>query len=234
MTTSTLNRDAQLSTLANAAYLDNPPTTIGSWTMVGNARMVGAAAQTVPSGVSVAQPQRVDGNTVFAPVKQMNFDWVPSNRYAMLRSTDNRYWVDGNNWIDFAPTQIKINNSTRNTLIGTDGADNFDSSYYAAYPQYFNNSLLVNFLAEGGDDAMGGSTRNDTLWGGTGNDVLYGYAGDDKLYGEDGNDWIEAQDGADYADGGVGADVLFGGTGNDTLNGGDGNPANQSLYSLAA
>jgi Ca2+-binding RTX toxin-like protein len=36
MTTSTLNRDAQLSTLANAAYLDNPPTTIGSWARVGD------------------------------------------------------------------------------------------------------------------------------------------------------------------------------------------------------
>jgi Ca2+-binding RTX toxin-like protein len=36
MTTSTLNRDAQLSTLANAAYLDNPSTTIGSWTRVGD------------------------------------------------------------------------------------------------------------------------------------------------------------------------------------------------------
>ena len=35
MATSTLDRDAQLSTLANAAYLDNPPTTIGSWTRVG-------------------------------------------------------------------------------------------------------------------------------------------------------------------------------------------------------
>ena len=36
MITSTLNRDAQLSTLANAGYLDNLPTTIGSWTRIGD------------------------------------------------------------------------------------------------------------------------------------------------------------------------------------------------------
>jgi hypothetical protein len=32
---------------------------------------------------------------------------------------------------------------------------------------------LVNFLGGGGNDEMGGSTRNDNLWGGTGNDTVY-------------------------------------------------------------
>jgi len=32
--TTTLNRNAALSTLSNAAYLDNPPAQIGNWTFV--------------------------------------------------------------------------------------------------------------------------------------------------------------------------------------------------------
>lgn len=97
---------------------------------------------------------------------------VPDSNYRTLRDTDNRYWIDGANWIDFAASQVKINNSNRSYLIGTDGNDNFDSNYYAAYAQYFNSGLLTNFLAGGGNDEMGGSTRNDNLWGGTGNDTL--------------------------------------------------------------
>ncbi len=62
----------------------------------------------------------------------------------------------------------------RDTLIGTDGNDNFDSSYYASYSQWINSGLLTNFLAGGGNDEMGGSVRNDKLWGGTGNDSVYG------------------------------------------------------------
>ncbi len=33
--TTTLNRDAELSTLSNAAYLDAPPEQIGNWTIIG-------------------------------------------------------------------------------------------------------------------------------------------------------------------------------------------------------
>lgn len=61
-----------------------------------------------------------------------------------------------------------------NTRIGTDGADNFDSSYYASYSQWINSGLLVNFVAGGGNDAMGGSGQSDNLWSGTGNDSVYG------------------------------------------------------------
>ncbi len=147
---------------------------------------------------------------------------VLGSNYRSLRDTDNRYWINGAQWIDFAPSQVKINNSTRNTLIGTDGADNFDATYYASYSQWINSGLLVNFLGGGGNDAMGGSGQNDNLWGGTGNDSVYGYAGDDKVYGEEGDDQLLGQDGNDRLDGGVGNDALVGGNGNDTAWGGDG------------
>lgn len=55
--------------------------------------------------------------------------------------------------------------NNKSTLIGTDGNDTFDASYYAAYPQYFNISLLTSFLAGAGDDAFGGSANTDNLWG---------------------------------------------------------------------
>ena len=38
MTTTTLNRDAELSTLSNAAYLDNPPDQIGNWAKIGKSQ----------------------------------------------------------------------------------------------------------------------------------------------------------------------------------------------------
>ena len=148
---------------------------------------------------------------------------APASNYASLRATDNIYWVNSYQYIAFGANQIKINNGNRTYLIGTDGNDNFDANYYAAYNgTYFNTNLLVNFLAGGGDDVMGGSVRNDNLWGGTGNDTLFGYDGDDKLYGEEGNDQLQGGNGADVLDGGVGNDLLFGQDGNDTLIGGDG------------
>jgi Ca2+-binding RTX toxin-like protein len=147
---------------------------------------------------------------------------VPASNYSILRVTDNRYWINSTQWIDFTPNQVKINNSTRNTLIGTEGADNFDSSYYANYASWINSGLLVNFMAGGGNDVMGGSGQSDNLWGGTGNDSVYGYAGNDKVYGEEGDDLLLGQDGNDSLDGGVGNDSLVGGNGNDTAWGGDG------------
>lgn len=44
-----------------------------------------------------------------------------------------------------------------NTRIGTDGADNFDSSYYASYSQWINSGLLVNFVAD--NDSVYGLSR---------------------------------------------------------------------------
>lgn len=162
-------------------------------------------------------------NPVTAIPAQVNLvQGVPASNYRALRDTDNRYMVNSSQWIDFGTNQVKINNSNRTYLIGTDGNDNFDANYYAAYSQFINSNLLTNFLAGAGNDVMGGSSRNDNLWGGAGNDTLLGYAGDDKLYGEEGNDQIQGGAGNDYLDGGVGNDTLFGQLGNDTLVGGDG------------
>ena len=127
----------------------------------------------------------------------------------------------GGGFIVFTASMVKINNGNRNYMVGTDGADSFDSGTYAQ-TGYFNNNLLTNFLAGGGNDEMGGSVRNDNLWGGTGNDSVYGYAGDDKVYGEEGDDQLLWQDGNDSLDGGAGNDALVGGNGNDTAWGGDG------------
>ena len=43
------------------------------------------------------------------------------------------------------------------TRIGTDGADNFDSSYYASYSQWINSGFLVNFVAD--NDSVYGLSR---------------------------------------------------------------------------
>jgi Ca2+-binding RTX toxin-like protein len=161
-------------------------------------------------------------NTALAPEQVNVLQTVPASNYTLLRAMDNVYWVNSSMYIAFGAGQVKINNSNRTYLIGTDGNDNFDANYYASYSQYFNNSLLVNFLAGAGNDVMGGSTRNDNLWGGTGNDVLFGYAGDDKLYGEEGSDELQGGVGNDYLDGGVDNDKLFGQVGNDVLVGGVG------------
>lgn len=156
---------------------------------------------------------------------------VASN-YALLRATDNRFTIAAGLWIDWSASQIKISSNGQN-MVGTEANDSFDVNYYSAYNgKYFNLALVQNFYAGGGNDTMGGSTRNDNLWGGTGNDTLLGYAGADRLYGEDGNDQLQGGAGADTLDGGVGDDLLFGqedndllvgGLGNDELQGGSGN-----------
>jgi Ca2+-binding RTX toxin-like protein len=124
---------------------------------------------------------------------------VPDSNYRTLRDTDNVYIPVYGGVIAFAPNDVKITNSTRNTLIGTDEADGMDAAYYSTYlgslAVYFDQNLLTNFFAGGGNDQFGGSARNDNIWGGTGNDTLYGYAGDDKVYGEEGSDYLPGHDG---------------------------------------
>ncbi len=147
---------------------------------------------------------------------------VPFSYYRTLRDTDNLYPVPGG-FITWTASQIKINYNSNSYLIGTDGNDAFDISYYAAYDgSYFNLSLIVSFLGGNGDDTVGGSIRSDNIWGGIGNDFLLGYAGHDSLYGEEGVDQLQGQEGNDTLDGGVGNDTLFGQVGNDVLSGGDG------------
>jgi len=204
----------------------------------GNAVMSGyeAVAPTVvisalPSVINLGQP----GQTNLTQV-------VPNSKYRTLRDTDNFYVVAGNFTFYWSSSDIKINNGTRNTLIGTDGNDSFDASYItnstlaSLFP-----TTLTNYLGGNGDDQVGGSGGNDNIWGGTGNDVVYGLAGNDNLYGEEGADTLLGQDGNDYLDGGSGDDQLFGYAGNDTLWGGDGNdllvgfkPSNDTKQTLNA
>ena len=166
---------------------------------------------------------------------------APPSAYDQLRAIDNRFILNGSQWIDWAPTQIKIS-SNQNNLVGTAADDRFDVNYYAAYNgRYFDLSRIHNFYGGGGNDTMGGSEGNDTLWGGTGNDALLGYGGDDTMYGESGNDEIQGGSGNDRLDGGEGDDSLFGQAGNDTLIGGNGNDTlkgftanNQAQQTLAA
>ena len=200
----------------------------------GNSRLTDAPAmltergQAAPTASAVlAQPGMVDSTQA-----------VPFSNYRALRDNDPLYYINAINYIYWSADMVKVSRD-QTQLIGTDGNDNFDVSYYANYSQYFNNSLLVNFLAGGGDDVMGGSNRNDNLWGGTGNDALFGYNGNDNLYGEEGNDQLYGQNGNDYLDGGIGQDTLFGGVGDDVLNGGEGDdillgftPSNDAKQSL--
>jgi len=209
-----------------------------SWSDItrGNAVLAGYEVA-APAGTTVQQPTVI---TLIQPLQSNKTQAVPNSNYRTLRDTDNRYRINPYQWIDWSASKIKINNSTRNTLIGTDGNDSFDSGYYSAYASWFP-TVLTNFLAGGGNDRVGGSTGNDNIWGGTGNDTLYGYAGNDNLYGEEGNDELQGNEGNDYLDGGSGDDKLFGQVGNDTLNGGDGNdllmgftPSNDAKQTLSA
>jgi Ca2+-binding RTX toxin-like protein len=203
----------------------------------GNSRLSNAAA----NATSGSQQQPIAAPVLAQPKEVVLTQAVPFSNYRALRDSNQVYYVSANSYIYWTASMIKINYSNRSYLIGTDGNDNFDANYYANYSQYFNNSLLVNFLAGGGNDVMGGSSRNDNLWGGTGNDVLFGYNGNDNLYGEEGNDELQGQNGNDYLDGGIGQDKLFGGVGDDVLNGGDGDDillgftaSNDSKQSLIA
>ncbi len=101
---------------------------------------------------------------------------VPFSNYRSLRDTDNLFQTPGGGYIAWTAGQIKINYYSQSYLIGTDGTDAFDINYYAAYDgSYFNLGLIVNFLGGGGDDTVGGSTRNDNIWGGAGNDYLLSF-----------------------------------------------------------
>jgi len=151
--------------------------------------------------------------------------WAAQGRnYAQLRQDDNAYFplcrVAEHAWV-WLSSEIKINQSQPDSLIGTDAADTMDAASYAAYlglrAVYFDLALLTCFYAGGGNDVFGGSARSDRIWGGTGDDVLSGYAGDDHLYGEQGADELHGDAGTDMLFGGPGNDRLYGGAGNDTL-----------------
>ncbi|MBN3815962.1 calcium-binding protein [Paraburkholderia sp. Se-20369] len=195
----------------------------------GNSHQASAPAAAPAKREDAPQP----GRMYLAPA-------VPFSNYRWLRDNEKTYWINGSDFIFFGPNQVKVGNSNRSYLIGTDGDDTFDANYYAAYGHWIDSNLLVNFLAGDGNDTMGGSARNDNLWGGTGNDTLFGYDGDDRLYGEDGDDELNGGAGNDVLDGGIGNDKLFGQAGNDIMSGGDGDDimmgftaSNESKQTLA-
>lgn len=183
---------------------------------------VGPEFQNEPVSTSITVSPHIHAPVTSRPGKVNLIQSVPGSNYRSLRDSDHLYILP-NGFLEWMPDQIKINYNNKGYLIGTDGDDTFDGSYYANYPQYFNSNLLVNYLAGNGNDLMGGSSRSDRLWGGIGNDDLRGYAGDDKVYGEQGADQLQGQAGNDYLDGGSENDTLFGQVGNDTLHGGAGN-----------
>lgn len=139
-------------------------------------------------------------NLASAPVNSLLAPAMPTalvSNYSTLRNTDNVFYINAYQWINWSAAQIKISSNQQN-MVGTEGNDNFDINFYAVYNgKYFNLNLVQNFYAGAGDDVMGGSARNDNLWGGTGNDLLFGYDGDDKLYGEAGNDQLQGGNGND-------------------------------------
>jgi Ca2+-binding RTX toxin-like protein len=161
---------------------------------------------------------------------------APASNFRTLRDNVNYAAGGKEQYVFWAPQQVKINDNNRTTMVGTDGNDSFNAQYYAAYKEFFNVNVLVKFLGGGGNDTVGGSSRNDTIWGGTGDDVLLGYQGNDKLYGEDGHDQLFGDQGADTLLGGDGFDTLYGGAGDDYLDGGAhddvlaGNEGNDRLF----
>ncbi|MEO0681345.1 MAG: hypothetical protein AAF192_13135 [Pseudomonadota bacterium] len=77
-------------------------------------------------------------------------------------------------------------------------------------------------LGEAGEDALTGSSADDTFDGGDDVDVLRGRRGDDVLAGGVGADTLYGARGDDTLDGGLWRDELRGGRGDDLLTGGDG------------
>lgn len=79
---------------------------------------------------------------------------MPYSNFDTLRNSDNVYVINYIQKINWSANQVKINNSNRTYMIGTNGNDSFDYRYYAQYTQYFDVNILRNFLAGAGDDAI--------------------------------------------------------------------------------
>ena len=73
-----------------------------------------------------------------------------------------------------------------------------------------------------GNDRLSGGAGNDTLHGGLGNDTLLGDVGEDRLFGNAGNDVLTDLLGSNAMAGGAGDDRLTAGAGHDSLYGDDG------------
>jgi Ca2+-binding RTX toxin-like protein len=68
-----------------------------------------------------------------------------------------------------------------------------------------------------------GGNGNDAIMGSSGNDTIRGGKGDDIIFGADGNDTIDGGKGSDLILGGNGNDTIHGGKGDDVISGDDGN-----------
>jgi Ca2+-binding RTX toxin-like protein len=128
---------------------------------------------------------------------------------------------------------------------GTDPCNAFFSVY--ADPWFFSRWLFANLpklecggveatidfglgmSANGGDNVIVGTNRDDRInakagadlvCAGDGDDYILGAGGHDDIRGEAGNDILKGNSGIDRISGAGGIDQLFGGTANDTLLGG--------------
>jgi len=114
---------------------------------------------------------------------------------------------------------------TVSNISGTDVTNNTVRAELGAGDDYASGAAgfrNVQFLGEGGDDTLIGSTLNDFIDGGSGNDSLFGNVGDDTLYGDTGNDFLQGAAGDDTEFGGSGNDSITGGANNDYLSGDSG------------
>ena len=118
--------------------------------------MAGPSGTAAPSVISVSAAGNrpapaLPSASSFAPAGLPTapvYGGVPASNYRSLRDTDNIYYPTGGGYIVFTASMVKINNGNRSYMVGTDGADSFDSGTYAQ-TGYFNNSLLVNLLGGG-------------------------------------------------------------------------------------
>ena len=167
----------ELKSLAAAGITTIRNTDYGLYT-AGSARL-GGAELSEPAAYAAFVPTMTMNTSAPTMTQIADTSTTAYDNYAALRNSDNTYvyLYNGFSYINWAPNQVKINQHTRSALIGTDGNDNFDSSYYASYNYIFNNSLLTNFYGGPGDDVVGGSNGNDNVWGGAGSDQLDGREG---------------------------------------------------------
>ncbi len=84
------------------------------------------------------QPSKQDSTNIIPSsdyssiTKSVSVPTVPNSNFDSLRANDNRYFYYANGYygyIDWSSNQVKINNSNRSYLIGTNGNDSFDYRY---------------------------------------------------------------------------------------------------------
>ena len=93
-------------------------------------------------GTHASSTQQAEQN-VRRDISMDRMQAVLSGNFDALHDTDNAFpgvlkWV---------PTQVELNWKDHSYLIGTDGGDEFDTSYCSRY-NFFHSALLVNLLAE--------------------------------------------------------------------------------------